>query len=215
MLAGHAWTLLISRSRFLPSFCFSKSFISQGLACFNRQIWTRTPTPPPQTLTEARCSVHFPTEVWLYLGRFGTFSPELPGKTDKTTFQKNWVGAECRSVFLALFTRSNRRFRKGVGRRGLATNKPPKRAQKVFQKFVPFLLRGHRKKGKEKRPESLAFEGLPCAKPFSKLLIKGTIREQKTLRHIRKSHKISEEPPERRVSVGHPAGVPAKMPVLL
>ena len=42
------------------------------------------------------------------------------------------------------------RFRKGVGGMGLATNKPPKRAQKVLQKCVPIFLRGHRKKGTER-----------------------------------------------------------------
>ena len=60
-----------------------------------------------------------------------------------------------------IFGVENQRFRKGVGGRGLATNKPPKRAQKVLQKCVPLLLRGHRKKGAEKRLESLAFEGFP------------------------------------------------------
>ena len=48
------------------------------------------------------------------------------------------------------------RFRKGVGGRGLATNKPPKTARKIVQKYVPLLLSGHRKKGTEKRPQSLA-----------------------------------------------------------
>ena len=56
----------------------------------------------------------------------------------------------------------SRRFRKGVGGTGL----PPKRAQTVLQKCVPILLRGHRKKGTEKRPECLAFEGFPCANPL-------------------------------------------------
>ena len=41
---------------------------------------------------------------------------------------------------------SGKRVRKGVGGRGLTTNKPPKRAKKVLQKCVPLLLRGHRKK---------------------------------------------------------------------
>ena len=35
-------------------------------------------------------------------------------------------------------------------------DKPPKRAKPVLQKCVPLLLRGHRKKGTDKRPESLA-----------------------------------------------------------
>ena len=58
------------------------------------------------------------------------------------------------------------RFQKGVGGRGLATNRPPKRSPKVLQKCVPILLRGHRKKGTEKRPESLANEGFPRANPL-------------------------------------------------
>ena len=62
--------------------------------------------------------------------------------------------------------RLGQKFRKGVGGRGLATNKPPTRAQKVLQKYVPLLLRGHRKKVTEKRPESLAFEGFPRANPL-------------------------------------------------
>ena len=60
----------------------------------------------------------------------------------------------------------NRRFRKGVGGRGLATNKNPKKSPKVLQKCVPILLRGHRKKGTEKRPESLGFEGFLRANPL-------------------------------------------------
>ena len=58
------------------------------------------------------------------------------------------------------------RFRKRVGGRGLATKRPPKRAPKVLQKSVPILLRGHRKKGTEKGPESLAFEGFLRANPL-------------------------------------------------
>ena len=61
---------------------------------------------------------------------------------------------------------NSQRFRRGVGGRGLATNKPPKRAQKVLQQCVPLLLRGHRKKGTEKRPESLAYEGFFRANPL-------------------------------------------------
>ena len=64
------------------------------------------------------------------------------------------------------FSELFQRFRKGVGGRGLATNKPRKRAQKVLQKCVPILLRGHRKKGTEKRPKSLAFEGFLRANPL-------------------------------------------------
>ena len=69
-------------------------------------------------------------------------------------------------VCTLFFAWTNQRFRKGVGGRGLATNKPPKRAQKVLQKCVPLLLRGHRKKGTEKRLESLACERFPRANPF-------------------------------------------------
>ena len=57
------------------------------------------------------------------------------------------------------------RFRKGVGGKGLAANKPPKRAKKVLQKCVLLLLRGHRRKGTEKRPESLASEGFLAPTP--------------------------------------------------
>ena len=49
----------------------------------------------------------------------------------------------------------------------MATNEPPKRTPKVLQKCVPLLLRGHREKGTEKRPESLAFKGFPRANPLS------------------------------------------------
>ena len=59
-----------------------------------------------------------------------------------------------------------RRFRKGVGGRGLPTNKPPKKSPKVLQKCVPILLRGLRKKGTEKRPKSLGFEGFLRANPL-------------------------------------------------
>ena len=38
------------------------------------------------------------------------------------------------------------KFRKGVGGRGLATNKPKKGAPKVLQKYVSLLVRGHRKR---------------------------------------------------------------------
>ena len=47
----------------------------------------------------------------------------------------------------------------------MATNKPPKRAQKGLQKCVPILLRGHRKKGTEKRPKSLALQGFVAPTP--------------------------------------------------
>ena len=60
----------------------------------------------------------------------------------------------------------SQRFRKGVGGRGLATNKLPKRAQKVLQKCVTILLSGRRKKGTEKRPKSLVFEGFLRANPL-------------------------------------------------
>ena len=44
-----------------------------------------------------------------------------------------------------------RGFEKGLAGGGLATNRPQNTAQKVLQKYVPLLLRGHRKKGTEKR----------------------------------------------------------------
>ena len=48
-------------------------------------------------------------------------------------------------------------FEKGLA--GGGWRQTPKRAQKVLQKCAPILLRGHRKKGTEKRPKSLGFEG--------------------------------------------------------
>ena len=81
--------------------------------------------------------------LWLFLLDFMAYNPGL-----------NYEGATI-----------SERFRKGVGGRGLATNKPPKRAQKVLQKWVRLLLRGHREKGTEKRPESLAYEGLLVPTP--------------------------------------------------
>ena len=59
--------------------------------------------------------------------------------------------------------------------RGLATNKSKNRAKLALQNCVLLLLRGHRKKGAEKMPESLAYEDLPCqpllsANPLSKHL---------------------------------------------
>ena len=55
------------------------------------------------------------------------------------------------------------RFQKGVGGRGLGTNTP-----------LPLLLRGHRKKGTEKRPGIRSISSrqpLVSANPFSKFLI--------------------------------------------
>ena len=74
--------------------------------------------------------------------------PELPFQIPLPETQKNKI-----------------RIFGGFGR-GLATNKPLKRAQKVLQKCVPILLRRHRKKGTEKRPKSLAFEGFLRANPL-------------------------------------------------
>ena len=58
-----------------------------------------------------------------------------------------------------------------VSKRGwrewVATNRPPKKtAEKVLQNCVALLLRGHRKKGTEKRPQSLAQEGLLRGNPL-------------------------------------------------
>ena len=85
----------------------------------------------------------------------------------------------------------NQRFRKGVGGRGLATNKPPNRAQKVLQKCVPILLRGHRKKGTEKRPKSLAFEGFLRANPLCPPKgAGGQGPRQKTSKIVKKCQKV-------------------------
>ena len=82
--------------------------------------------------------------------------------------QKNWCYAKSLSWgnIFGGDCEHFQRFRKGVGGKGLATDKPPKRAQKVLQKFVPLLLSGHRKKGTENRPKSLAFEGFLHANPL-------------------------------------------------
>ena len=46
---------------------------------------------------------------------------------------------------------------------------PRKEPKNVLQKCVPVLLRGHRKRGTEKRPKSLAFEGFLRANPLCPL----------------------------------------------
>ena len=67
---------------------------------------------------------------------------------------------------------SKRGWREGVG-----DKQTPKTSQKSSPEMCPLLLRRHRQKGTEKRPESLAYEGFPhanpllSANPFSKLLI--------------------------------------------
>ena len=50
----------------------------------------------------------------------------------------------------------SQRFRKGVGGRGLATDRARNGAHIVPQNCVHLLLREDRKKGAEKMPESLA-----------------------------------------------------------
>ena len=92
-------------------------------------------------------------------GSLPSCSPHSAGYT-RTSVHPHFPLANFRRLYFF------RRFRKGVGGRGLATNKPPKRATKVRQTCVPILLRGHRKKGTEKRPEFLAFEEFPRANPL-------------------------------------------------
>ena len=72
-------------------------------------------------------------------------------------FPRSFTGPHCRAF---------RGFEKGLAGGGWRQTNPPKRAQKVLQKFVPLLLKGHRRKGTEKRPESLAFKGFPRANPL-------------------------------------------------
>ena len=60
----------------------------------------------------------------------------------------------------------NQRFRKGVGKRGLATNNTQNTAKLVPQNYVLPFIRGHRKKGAEERPESTVWEGFPCVNPL-------------------------------------------------
>ena len=48
-----------------------------------------------------------------------------------------------------------RGFEKGLAGGGWRQTNPQKEPKKVLQKCAPLLLRGHRKKGTEKRPESL------------------------------------------------------------
>ena len=61
---------------------------------------------------------------------------------------------------------------KGVGGRGLATNRHPKNSQKTFSRSVPRSPKGHRKEGAEKRPLGRISSRQPplSANPFSKLV---------------------------------------------
>ena len=49
-------------------------------------------------------------------------------------------------LFFVFFCCFYQRFQKGVGGRGLATNKPPKTGRKSSPQMCPLLLKGHRKK---------------------------------------------------------------------
>ena len=60
----------------------------------------------------------------------------------------------------------NQGFRKGVGGRGLATNSAQNTAKILPWKCVLLLIRGRRKKAAEKGPESMVWEGFPCANPL-------------------------------------------------
>ena len=58
------------------------------------------------------------------------------------------------------------RFRRGVGGKGLATNCAQNTAKIVPLRIVfSYSYGGHRKKGTEKRPESIVWEGFPCTNP--------------------------------------------------
>ena len=60
-----------------------------------------------------------------------------------------------------------RGFEEGLAGRGWRQTNAQKEPKKIFRNVSPsLLLRGHRKKGTEKRLESLAYEGFPHANPF-------------------------------------------------
>ena len=105
--------------------------------------------------------------LWPKMARLGP--PFWPPKSPRKSL--------CRSPFFRGFEK------------GLATDKPPKRAQKVLQKYVHLLLRGRRKKGTEKSSPwisglSRASSRQPplSANPFSKLLIFAFSSQE--MRHI-------------------------------
>ena len=58
---------------------------------------------------------------------------------------------KCSEICLNIF----QRFREGVGGRGLATSSAQNTAKKDLQNCVPLLTGEDRKKGAEKRPESV------------------------------------------------------------
>ena len=57
-------------------------------------------------------------------------------------------------------------FKKGLAGGGWRPTAPKKTAKIVPQNCVLLLIRGHRKKGTGKRPQSMVWEGFPCANPF-------------------------------------------------
>ena len=59
-----------------------------------------------------------------------------------------------------------RGFEKGLAGGGCQLTNPQKQPNKALQKWVPLLLRWHRQKGTEKRPQSLACKGFPRANPL-------------------------------------------------
>ena len=79
----------------------------------------------------------------------GSWDPTCPLQAQGTPRQ-----AKSRKIGKIIVCK-NQRFRKGVGGRGLATDSARNTAKNVPQNCVLLLIRGHRKKGAEKRPESL------------------------------------------------------------
>ena len=78
---------------------------------------------------------------------------------------EQWPGVPA-GVAAILSTECIRGFEKGLAGGGWRQTNPPKEAKNILQKCVPLLPRGHRKKGTEKRPESLVFQGFPRANPL-------------------------------------------------
>ena len=70
-------------------------------------------------------------------------------------------------IFRTLLNGTNSEVSKRGWREGVGDKQTFKQEAKSSPECVPILLRGHRKKGTEKRPKSLGFEAL-SANPFSK-----------------------------------------------
>ena len=80
-----------------------------------------------------------------------------------------WDDCPARTVRKMFMSEVSKRGWRGGG--GVGDQQRPKYSKKCPQNCVLLLIRGHRKKGAEKGPESVVWEGFPCANPFSKPLI--------------------------------------------